>query len=54
MAGERQPTLFSWTEFIAEEPAEPKHCRRDEPPTLSLFGWALEREREAELVGTGR
>ena len=51
-ASESQRTLFSWAEFMAEEPGEPKHRRRDEAPTLSLFEWALEREQE--LVGVGR
>ncbi len=36
--GEPQRSLFSWAEFMAEEPGEPKHRRRDEAPTLSLFG----------------
>ena len=53
-AGEAQRTLFSWAEFMASEPAEPKRRRRDEAPTLSLFEWALDREREAELVGAER
>ena len=53
-AGEAQRTLFSWAEFMAREPAEPTRRRRDEAPTLSLFEWALDREREAELVGAER
>ena len=49
-AGAPQRTLFSWAEFIAGKQDEPpKRQRRDEAPTLSLFEWALERERE----GTG-
>ena len=54
---ERQRTLFSWAEFMAGEPeelAQPRGRRRDEAPTLSLFEWALELEREAELVGAER
>ncbi len=51
-AGERQRSLFSWAEFMGEEPAEPKRRRRrPEPASISLFDWALEREREAKLVG---
>ena len=51
-AGEPQRTLFSWGEFLAEKPAEPRRrTRRPEPASISLFEWALEREREAELVG---
>ena len=53
-APEPQRTLFSWAEFMATEPAEPKHRRRDEAPTLSLFEWALEQEREGELAGAAR
>ena len=46
---ERQRSLFSWAEFMAEEPAEPKgRSRRPAPASISLFEWALEREREAE------
>ena len=52
---ERQRSLFSWAEFMAEEPAEPKRrSRRPEPASISLFEWALEREREAEPVSVGR
>ena len=52
-APEPRRTLVSWAEFMAE-PAEPKCRRREEAPTLSLFEWALERERDGELVGTPR
>ena len=52
---ERQRSLFSWAEFLAEEPAEPtRRSRRPAPASISLFEWALEREREAEPVGAGR
>ena len=45
--------LFSWAEFMAEEPAEPKRrSRRPAPASSSLFEWAL--EREAEPAGAGR
>ena len=50
----RQRTLFSWAEFMAEQPEEQKSRHRHEVPTLSLFEWALERERGRELVGTER
>ena len=54
-APEPQRSLFSWAEFMAQEsPDRPKRCPRHETPTLSLFEWALEREREGELVGAGR
>ena len=49
---ERQRSLFSWTEFMAEEPAKPeRRSRRPEPASISLFEWALEREREAVPAG---
>ncbi len=52
---ERQRSLFSWAEFMAEEPAEPKRRgRRPAPASISLFEWAVEREREAEPAGAER
>ncbi len=52
---ERQRSLFSWAEFMAEEPAQPtRRSRRPAPASNSLFEWALEREREAEPAGAGR
>ena len=52
---EGQRSLFSWAEFMAEEPAEPtRRSRRPAPASISLFEWALEREREAEPAGVGR
>ena len=33
---ERQRSLFSWAEFMAQESPEPKPRRRCEAPTLSL------------------
>ncbi len=50
---EPQQTLFSWTEFMAEEPVKRKsRSRKPQPASLSMFEWALgmERERETELV----
>ena len=49
-----QRTLFSWAEFLAEEPAKPKgRSRKPQPAIASLFEWALslEQEREKEPVG---
>ena len=46
---ERQRSLFSWAEFIAEETLEPELSARREARTLSLFEWALERERERAM-----
>ena len=54
---ESQRSLFSWAEFMDEEPTRPKGRRgRPQPASMSRFEWALEqeREREAELVGAGR
>ena len=54
---EPQQSLFSWAEFMAEEPVKPKSSsRKPQPATASLFDWALslEQEREEEPVGAGR
>ena len=54
---EPQQSLFSWAEFMAEEPVKPKgHSRKPQPATLSMFEWALtvEQEREKEPVGAAR
>ena len=56
-ADEPQQTLFSWAEFMAEEPVKPKgRGRKPQPASLSMFEWALtvEQEREKEPVGAGR
>ena len=56
-APEPHQSLFSWAEFMAEEPVKPKgRKRKAQPATLSMFEWALtvEQEREEELVGAGR
>ena len=52
-----QQSLFSWAEFLADEPEKPKgRSRKPQPAAASLFEWALtlEQEREAEPVGAGR
>ena len=53
---EGQQSLFSWAEFLADEPAQP-NGRNGKPKTASasLFQWALdkEQEREKEPVGAG-
>ena len=51
---EPQQSLFSWAEFMAEEPVKPKGSRKAQAPSLSLFEWAVERELEEEPVGAGR
>ena len=54
-AMEPQQTLFSWAEFMAEEPVKPKgRNRKPQPASMSMFEWAMEQERETEPVGTGR
>ena len=54
---EGQQSLFSWAEFLAEEPTRPRG-RNGKPKTASasLFQWALnqEQEREKDPVGAGR
>ena len=50
---EPQRSLFSWAEFLADRPEEalpPRGRRRHEAPTLSLFEWARDREKDGELV----
>ena len=48
---ESQRSLFSWAEFMDEEPAKPKGRRRKpQPASMSMFEWAFEQEREAEAV----
>ena len=54
-ASESQQSLFSWAEFMAEEPVKPKgRGGKTQAPSLSLFEWAVEQEREEEPVGAGR
>ena len=54
-ADEPQQSLFSWAEFMAEEPIKPKgRGGKTQAPSLSLFAWAVEQEREEEPVGAGR
>ena len=53
-ADEPQQSLFSWAEFMAEEPVKTKgRGRKAQPASTSLFDWALdmEKEREEEPVG---
>ena len=45
-ADEPQRTLFSWAEFMAEEPVKPEgRSRKLQPASVSLFEWAREREK---------
>ena len=46
---ETQQSMFSWAEFIAEEPQKPaRRNGKPKPATLSMFEWALSREEEKE------
>ena len=50
-----EQSLFSWAEFMAEEPVKPRgRGGKTQTPSLSLFAWAVEQEREEEPVGAGR
>ena len=54
---EGQQSLFSWAEFLTEEPVKPRGRNgKAKPAAASLFEWALnaELEREKEPVGAGR
>ena len=54
-APEPQQSLFSWAEFMADEPVKPKRRNgKPRPASLSMFEWAMEQEREKETVGVGR
>ena len=56
-APEPQQSLFSWAEFMAEEPVKPKcRGRKAQSASTSLFDWALalEQERDKEPVSAGR
>ncbi len=53
-ATEPQQSLFSWAEFMAEEPVKPRGRKsKPQPATLSMFEWAMsmEQERKEEPVG---
>ncbi len=56
-APEPQQSLFSWAEFLVEEPVGSRG-RKSKPQsaTLSMFEWAMtqEQQREKEPVGAGR
>ena len=53
-AGEPQQSLFSWAEFMSEEPVKPRgRSRKAQAPSLSLFEWAVEQEREGRAGRRG-
>ena len=47
-ATESQRTLFSWSEFMAEEPVKPKGRASNTHPSLSLFEWAVAIKQDQE------
>ncbi len=48
---EPQKALFSWAEFMTEEPVKPKgRSRKPQPASASLFEWALSFEKETAGV----
>ena len=50
---EGQQSLFSWAEFLSEEPVKPRGRHgKAKPAAASLFEWALDKEKET--VGAGR
>ena len=49
-----QRDLFSWAEFLADEPQPTKRRRQKQvQPSTSLFEWALEREQQSGLAAAG-
>ena len=47
----QQQDLFSWAEFLSDEPTPTKRGRRKQvQPSTSLFEWALEREQQAGMA----
>ena len=56
-ASEPQQSLFSWAEFLVEEPVGSRGRKsKPQPASLSMFEWAMtmEEQREKEPVGAGR
>ena len=50
----QQQDLFSWAEFLSDEPTPTKNRRRKQvEPSVSLFDWALEQEQQAGLAAAG-
>ncbi len=48
----QQQDLFSWAEFLSNEPTPTKRrSRKQAQPSASLFEWALEQEQQAGLGG---
>ncbi len=56
-APEPQQSLFSWAEFLVQEPVGSRGRKsKPQPASLSMFEWAmtLEQERNKETIGAGR
>ena len=50
----QQRDLFSWAEFLSDEPTPTKRRgRKQAQPSASLFEWALEQEQQAGLAAAG-
>ena len=50
----QQQDLFSWAEFLSDEPKPTKRrARKQAQPSTSLFEWALEREQQSGLAAAG-
>ncbi len=50
----QQQDLFSWAEFLSDEPQPTKRRRQKQvQPSASLFEWALEREQQSGLAAAG-
>ena len=45
-APDPQQSLFSWAEFMAEEPVKPSRNGKPKPSSLTLFEWAFTLEQE--------
>ncbi len=49
-----QQDLFSWAEFLSDEPKPTKRrARKQAQPSTSLFEWALEREQQSGMAAAG-
>ena len=49
-----QQSLFSWAEFMADEPVKPRRrSRKVQPASMSMFEWALELEQQKEKGTVG-
>ncbi len=50
----QQQDLFSWAEFLSDDPQPTKRrARKQAQPLTSLFEWALEREQQSGMAAAG-